>query len=163
MDVRVGTLRVTVSTRVAAPPAEAFALFTGEIGAWWAAGARDGARFRGALRFEPGVGGRLLKSIGDQAFEIGRVQRWEPPGCFVFECREPGDENGPCTEVEVRFAGAAGGTRVTLEHRGFERLPADHPARAGLGSEALLRLWGRCWSERLEHARECAVRARSKR
>ncbi len=163
MDLRVAALRVTVSTRVAAPPAEAFALFTGEIGAWWAAGARDGARFRGSLRFEPGVGGRLLKSIGDQAFEIGRVQRWEPPDRFVFECREGGDERGPCTEVEVRFAPAAGGTRVTLEHRGFEALPADHPARAGLASEALLQLWGRCWSERLEHAKECAERGRVKR
>ena len=60
--------RVTVSTRVAATPAEAFALFTGEIGAWWAAGAVQGARFHGRLRFEPGVGGRLLKSIGDQTF-----------------------------------------------------------------------------------------------
>ena len=51
---------VTVSTRVPAPPAEAFALFTGEIGSWWAAGAVAGARFAGVLRFEPGVGGRLL-------------------------------------------------------------------------------------------------------
>jgi uncharacterized protein YndB with AHSA1/START domain len=155
--------RVTVSTRVAAPPAEAFALFTGEIGAWWAAGTLDGARFQGSLRFEPGVGGRLLKSIGDQSFEIGRVRCWEPPGGFVFECRELGDEASPCTEVEVRFAPAAGGTRVTLEHRGFEALPADHPARGGLASEALLRLWGRCWSERLEHAKECAERSRPKR
>ena len=148
--------RVTVSTRVAAEPAEAFALFTGEIGAWWAAGAVNGARFQGSLRFEPGVGGRLLKSIGDQVFEVGRVRRWEPPGCFVFECRESGDEAGPCTEVEVRFAPAASGTRVTLEHRGFEALPPDHPGRAGLASEALLRLWGRCWSERLERAKQCA-------
>jgi hypothetical protein len=152
--------RVTVSTRVAAEPAEAFALFTGEIGAWWAAGAVNGARFRGELRFEPGVGGRLLKSIGDQAFEIGRVRRWEPPAGFVFECREQGDPGGPCTEVEVRFAPAPGGTRVTLEHRGFEALPPDHPARGGLAREALLRLWGRCWSERLEEAKACVERGR---
>ena len=42
--------RVTVSTRVAADPAEAFARFTGEIGAWWAAGAVAGARWNGVLR-----------------------------------------------------------------------------------------------------------------
>ena len=155
--------RVTVSTRVAAPPAEAFALFTGEIGAWWAAGAVNGARWNGVLRFEPGVGGRLLKSIGDQTFELGRVQVWEPPTCFVFECREPGDATGPCTEVEARFAAVEGATRVTLEHRGFERLPPDHPARGGLAGEALLRLWGRCWSERLELAKSCAERTRGRR
>jgi len=153
--------RVTVSTRVAAPPAEAFALFTGEIGAWWAAGAVRGARFHGELRFEPGVGGRLLKTVGDQAFEIGRVKGWEPPARFVFECREQGEPAGPCTEVEVRFAAAgAGATRVTLEHRGFEALPPDHPARGGLAREALLRLWGRCWTERLEQAKACVERVR---
>jgi len=146
--------RVTVSTRVAAPPVEAFACFTGEIGAWWAAGSIGGARFQGTLRFEPGVGGRLLKTVGDRAFEIGRIARWEPPQCFAFECREAGEPDGPATEVEVRFAPAAGGgTRVTLEHRGFERLPPGHPARGGLQEEALMRLWGRCWSARLDEAR----------
>ena len=155
--------RVTVSTRVAAHPGEAFALFTGEIGAWWAAGAVKGARWNGELRFEPGVGGRLLKSVGGQAFEIGRVRVWEPPARFVFECREQGDAAGPCTEVEVRFAPAEGGTRVTLEHRGFEALPPDHPARSGLAGEALMRLWGRCWTERLELAKSCAEHPRSRR
>ena len=150
---------VTVSTRVAAPPAEAFARFTGEIGAWWAAGAVSGSRWNGELHLEPGLGGRLLKRVGERAFEIGRIARWEPPACFVFECREEDDASGPCTEVEVRFALAAGGgTRVTLEHRGFERLPPDHPARGGLAHEALLRLWGRCWTERLADARACAER-----
>jgi hypothetical protein len=152
--------RVTVSTRVEAEPAEAFALFTGEIGAWWAAGAVRGARWRGTLRFEPGAGGRLLKSAGGETWEIARVQCWEPPARFVFACREAGDAAGPCTEVEVRFAPATGGTRVTLEHRGFERLPEDHPARGGLGHDALLRLWARCWTECLEDAKRCAAHRR---
>jgi uncharacterized protein YndB with AHSA1/START domain len=154
---------VRVSTRVAAPPAEAFALFTGEIGAWWAAGAVPGARFRGALRFEPGEGGRLLKSVGEESFEVGRVRCWEPPRRFVFECREEGAAAGPCTEVEVRFDAAGAGTRVTLEHRGFEALPPGHPARGGLPHEALMRLWGRCWTDRLAHARDRAERRRAGR
>jgi uncharacterized protein YndB with AHSA1/START domain len=146
--------RVTVSTRVDAAPAEAFACFTGEIGAWWAAGTVAGARWNGTLHFEPGVGGRLLKTVGERAFELGRIALWEPPARFAFACREEGDVAGLATEVEVRFAPAAGGgTRVTLEHRGFERLPPEHPARGGLPHEALLRLWGRCWSQRLDQAR----------
>ena len=153
--------RVTVSTRVAADPVEAFARFTGEIGAWWAAGAVDGARWNGVLRFEPGPGGRLLKSLGDRSFEIGRIAVWEPPARFSFECREEGALDGPRTEVEVRFTPApGGGTRVTLEHRGFERLPPDHPARGGLPREALLRLWGCCWTERLALAKTRAEDAR---
>jgi hypothetical protein len=76
------------------------------------------------------------------------------PPAEAFACREAGEPDGPATEVEVRFAPAAGGgTRVTLEHRGFERFPPDHPARGGLAQAALMRLWGRCWSARLEEAR----------
>ena len=146
--------RVTVSTRVAAEPAEAFALFTGEIGAWWAAGAVRGARWNGVLRFEPGVGGRLLKAIGDQLFEIGRVQRWEPPARFVFECREAGEPDGPCTEIEVRFAPAEGGTRVTLEHRGWDRVPLEHASRHGYGaSDAFTSMIGLWWGDLLTSLR----------
>jgi hypothetical protein len=145
--------RVTVTTCVAAEPAEAFALFTGEIGSWWAGGAVTGARWNGTLRFEPGAGGRLLKSIGGETFEVARVRSWEPPARFVFECRESGDASGPSTEVEVRFAPAAGGTRITLEHRGFEHLPPAHPARRGLPHAALMHHWARCWAERLEQAK----------
>ena len=121
--------RVTVSTRVAADPGEAFALFTGEIGAWWAADAVRGARWHGELRFEPGVGGRLLKSVGGQAFEIGRVRVWEPPARFVFECREQGDAAGPCTEVEVRFAPAEGARASPSSTAASRRcLPITPPA-----------------------------------
>jgi hypothetical protein len=148
---------VAVTTRVAVPPGEAFARFTGEIGAWWAARTLDGARWHGSLSLEPGLGGRLLKEVGGRSFELGRVSAWEPPARFAFECREPGDASSACTEVEVRFREAAQGTRVTLVHSGFERLAADHPARAGLGHEALLRLWGQCWSERLARMQECAA------
>ena len=146
--------RVSVSTRVAAPPAEAFALFTGEIGAWWAAGAVNGARWNGVLRFEPGVGGRLLKSVGGEAFELGRVQIWEPPARFAFECRELGDATGACTEVEVRFAAAEGATRVTLEHRGWDRVPLEHASRHGYGaSNAFTSMIGLWWGDLLTSLR----------
>ena len=42
---------------------------------------------------------------------------WEPPNRLVYA---PGDG----TEVEVRFEPAPGGTRVTVEHRGWPSPPA---------------------------------------
>jgi uncharacterized protein YndB with AHSA1/START domain len=144
---------VTVVARIAVDPDRAFAAFTGEIGSWWGAGTRLG--WNGTLRFEPGAGGRLVKHRGAEVVELGRVRVWEPGKCLVFELRE---EGGGATEVEVRFEALGSGTRVTIEHRGFEALPADHPVRCGLAGEGLARLWGRCWSERLD-----LVRARAER
>jgi uncharacterized protein YndB with AHSA1/START domain len=49
------------------------------------------------------------------------VIAWEPPNRFVLEWKVDPDAAAP-TEVEVRFAPEGDGTRVELEHRGFERL-----------------------------------------
>ncbi len=46
--------------------------------------------------------------------EVGRVLVWEPGPRLAFTYR--GD-----TEVEVRFEASEHGTRVVLEHRGFDR------------------------------------------
>ena len=56
------TDRVRVTTVVAVEPAEAFELFTADVDLWWRRGPRfraDGGR-PSVLRFEPGVGGRLV-------------------------------------------------------------------------------------------------------
>ena len=75
--------RVTVTTVVDVDPATAFEVFTKEIGTWW----RREPRYRftpgraGTLRFDPGVGGRLIEvdeASGRESFEVGRVLAWEP-------------------------------------------------------------------------------------
>lgn len=84
-----GTVRVT--TVVALDPAAAFAVFTGEIGAWRKPrvrlfrGDRDGT-----LRFEGGAGGRLVEVYGDgdAPFEVGRALAWQPGERLVFEWRQ---------------------------------------------------------------------------
>lgn len=95
-----------VSVEVGIEPSDAFDVFTRETGAWWRT---DRALWQstGPIRFEPGVGGRVLD--GDR--EIGRVQVWEPGPRLVFGY---GD-----TDVEVRFEGTANGTRVVLRHYGW--------------------------------------------
>lgn len=99
----------TAIIEVAVDPPTAFEVFTEEVAAWW--------RSSESVRFEPGVGGRVL-ALGREPeappIEVGRVIVWEPGPRLAFTYR--GD-----TEVEVRFEASEHGTRVVLEHRGFDR------------------------------------------
>jgi quercetin dioxygenase-like cupin family protein/uncharacterized protein YndB with AHSA1/START domain len=124
---------VTVSVEVAVDPATAFTIFTDEIGRWWRPGPinwYDSARAID-IRFEPGVGGRWLEvydESGADVLEIGRITVWEPGVRLVLLYRDGGyDLDG--TEVEVRFTRIEGGTRVTLEHSGWEKLAAELAAK----------------------------------
>jgi hypothetical protein len=60
---------------------------------------------------------------------MGRVTVWEPAKRLAFVYRSVHLPGGLQTEVEVRFEPVGDGTRVTLEHRGLEALPADEYAR----------------------------------
>lgn len=154
-----------VTTTVAVAPAIAFEVFTEEIDRWW----RRGARFRrGAegseLRFAAADDGRrLIETTGGgaaDAIEIGKVLAWEPGARLVFEWRGPDFAPGELTVVEVRFEPAAGGTRVTLEHRGWEAFGPDHPARHqldGTGFTSMLGLW---WADLLTALRTHTRRTR---
>jgi hypothetical protein len=118
---------VVRTVEVGVDPASAFELFTEEIDEWYERGPysfNDPERAV-AIRFE---GGRLLEVYADGgSYEMGRVTVWEPGErlSFVYRSVHLPLEG---TEVEVRFEPAGSGTRVTLEHRGLERLPADEYA-----------------------------------
>lgn len=118
------TDRVTVSVVVTTSPDEAFTIFTTEIDAWW----RRSPRHRRALaesvvRFE---GDRLVEVSAAGAAELGRVLAWEPGKRLAMEWLGPRLIPAGRTVVEVRFEAAGGGTRVTLEHRGWPGLvPGD--------------------------------------
>lgn len=133
------TSAAIVSLRVAASPERAFRAFTEEIGAWW----RPNTLFQltprgdGALFFEPGPLGRLATRLPNgKVFEIGRVIVWRPGEKLVFSWRPASFSPEQSTEVEVTFeaiGGSAGEeTRVTVEHRGWDRIPAPHVARHGM-------------------------------
>ena len=158
---------VRVTTVVAADPATAFILFTDEIHLWWRPlpSSQFAPGRRGTLRFEPGAAGRLVELAGSEVHEIGRILAWEPGARLVFEWRGPGFEPGLRTEVEVRFAAVAGGTRVTLEHRGWDRLPPEHAARHGYRGGAFTSMIGLRWADQLVslqgHARRRSASALS--
>jgi uncharacterized protein YndB with AHSA1/START domain len=144
--------RARVSAFVDAPPERVFHVFTAETDLWWRRGPRfrfGGAR-RGKLSFEPGLGGRLFEAFSDaptDVYEVGKVLAWEPGARLVLEWRLTNFAPGERTEVEVRFEPEDGGTRVTIEHRGWSALPPDHPARHGVdGAETVARV-GLWWGE----------------
>ena len=53
---------------------------------------------------------------------------------LVFEWRQGQLRPGDVTS-EVVFEADKKGTRVTIEHRGWDTLPLNHPARHGCGGE----------------------------
>ena len=118
----------TAIVEVAVDPPTAFEVFTEEVAAWW--------RASESLRFEAGVGGRVLALTGGnvaEPVEVGRILVWEPGPRLAFSYRDD-------TEVEVRFEPSDGGTRVVVEHRGFDRdSTREHRRRLGGAARSLRR------------------------
>ena len=116
------------SVTVAADPDRTFRTFTREIGSWWptethsmAADREDGSTVT-SLTFEEREGGRVVE-IDDRGREgtWATVLTWDPPDRVVLAWK-PNTRDEPPTEVEITFTVVEGGTRVDLEHRGWERL-----------------------------------------
>jgi uncharacterized protein YndB with AHSA1/START domain len=140
------TIRKSVTVRCA--PDRAFRAFTREIGRWWPLdkGFSYGGERAKEIFFDDRLGGRLYERFSDGTeFEIGRVTRCDPPTLILFTWKSPQWE--AATEVEVRFSAADGGTRVELEHRGFEAGP--EMAESG-------KRMARGWNTVLEHYAEHA-------
>jgi len=140
--------RVLVSLRVRTSPDRAFAAFVNEIGVWWQANPLFAftPRDPGVLAFEPGEGGRLTTTLASgKVFEIGKVRAWTPPHRLVFGWRQAAFEPGQDTEVEVRFEPVGDETRVTVEHRGWDTVPASHVARHGFPNALFLTRHGEWW------------------
>ncbi len=81
--------------------------------------------------FEPRPGGRLEMHVdyGVATHITGEVNIYEPPhrlGFTWFE-QEAGRAPWPrATQVVFELISIEGGTRITLEHSGFELLPAEY-------------------------------------
>ncbi|WP_374579551.1 SRPBCC family protein [Phenylobacterium sp.] len=154
------TSKVYVALRVKAPPERAFAAFVGEIGAWWRPNGlfQTTPRAPGVLAFEPGEGGRLTETLANgKVFEIGRITAWEPPTRLVFSWRQANFPPDLHTEVEVRFEPVGEETRVSVEHRGFDRVPAGSAARHGFPDQALLMRLAEWWRALLTSYGESAA------
>jgi len=152
-----------VSVRVDAPPERAFRLFHEELDSWWLRGLayRTAGLGASALRLEPRVGGRLVETVeragAPREVVTGRVLAWEPPARLAFEWRGPNFAKDERTEVEVTFAASGAATLVTVTHRGWSTLRADHPARHDLEPAPFLGSLGVWWGQLLGSLRRHAA------
>ena len=144
--------RILVALRVAATPERTFHAFTKEVGQWWRPNGlfRFTSRGAGTLAFEPWLGGRLTETqrAGD-VFEIGRIKVWRPPDRLVFTWRQASFTPDQETEVHVGFEAAGEGTRVTVEHLGWDTVPSGHVARHRFPDAVFLRRHGEWWQSLL--------------
>lgn len=111
---------------IPATPEAAFHRFTGELGNWWPLRSHSiGEDQAESVRMEGFVGGRIVERIkGGRECVWGTITAWEPPRRVAFSWH-PGQNPATAQDVELRFLPAGAGTRVELEHRGFERLGAQ--------------------------------------
>ena len=108
---------------------EAFRIFSAEPGTWWPTESHSlhGERVT-EIVFEGREGGEVheLTDTGDKG-HWATVVRWEPPNRLVLAWEVTPSLVG--TVVEVRFVPEGAGTRVELEHRGWERVAEDAAAK----------------------------------
>jgi uncharacterized protein YndB with AHSA1/START domain len=113
-------VRKTVSVDCAVE--EAFRVFTADATSWWPVDTHSIHGTVGEIVFEPGVGGEVYEvSTDGEKGHWATVMAWEPPGRLVLAwniLERPGEG----TEVEIRFLAEGAGTRVELEHRGWEQV-----------------------------------------
>jgi len=117
---------------------EAFRIFTEDVASWWPTGSHSihGEKVTDVV-FEPREGGEVYELSEDG--EKGRwatVVAFEPPARIVLSWEVNPKLTG--TEVEVRFAQEGAGTRVELEHRGWDKAFADERAGYDTGWDFVL-------------------------
>jgi uncharacterized protein YndB with AHSA1/START domain len=157
------TSKVFLALRVPADPMRAFEVFTQEIGLWWQPSGlfKVSAAGDGRLAFEPGEGGRLFTTFEDgSTFEIGRISVWEPGKRLVFAWRQANFSPEQSTEVEVGFEAVGDETRVSIEHRAWDTIPARHAARHGFAEVATLQHAANWWRGSL-HSLQGLIAGRS--
>jgi hypothetical protein len=141
-----------VALRVKATPERAFAVFTGEIGAWWRPNGlfRTTPRDPGVLAFEPGPDGRLIETLASgKVYEVGRILDWSPPHALTFGWRPASVAPEQATRVDVRFEAVGEETRITVEHFGWDAIPREHAARHGFPTDVFLQRLGEWWQSLL--------------
>ncbi len=108
---------------------EAFRVFTADAMSWWPAATHS---IRGTLKdvvFEGHEGGEVYEVSADgERGHWATVVAWEPPSRIVLAWNILEREAVP-TEVEVRFVSEGEGTRVELEHRGWEAMAEEAAAK----------------------------------
>jgi hypothetical protein len=127
--VRIAPVRKSIV--VSATPELAFEIFTAGIDRWWPKAHSLGKTAPLESIIEPFVGGRwYTRHEGGEEAVVGHVRIWKPAEQFTVSWEisadwKPDSRIAFASEVDVCFTALAdGSTRVDLEHRDFERMPA---------------------------------------
>jgi uncharacterized protein YndB with AHSA1/START domain len=114
---------VVVDITVAAPVEDAWRTFTEELGSWWPVMKHSIGEARVTeVLVEGGAGGRIFERWDDGTEYVwADVVEWDEPSKLTLSWH-PNREGDRVTEIDVRFEAEGDGTRVTLEHRGWETL-----------------------------------------
>src|SRR5215813_3581370 len=124
------TMTIRKSIFVARQPEVSFRVFCEEITQWWPGGfgGKDAK-----LYLDREVGGRFYERRTDGSeYEIGKITAYQPPARVAFTWRAPSWDT--TTQVEIRFAPEGDGTRVELEHSGWEQDAKARDARKSYAS-----------------------------
>ena len=104
---------------------EAFRVFTADARSWWPVDTHTIHQSVSDIVFEPRVGGEVYEvSESGERGHWATVLQWEPPSRLVLAWNILARQ-GDVTEVEIRFLPDGIGTRVDLEHRGWESVERD--------------------------------------
>jgi uncharacterized protein YndB with AHSA1/START domain len=110
-------MSIRKSIWVGRAPEFSFKVFCEDISKWWPGG------FGGPdtkLFIEGEVGGRFYERRPDGSeYQIGLITAYQPPSLVAFTWRAPSWD--ATTNVEVRFTAERNGTRVELEHSGWDQ------------------------------------------
>jgi uncharacterized protein YndB with AHSA1/START domain len=133
---------IRLSFEVSCPPERAFELWTARISTWWPTGHSVSRARDLEVVVEGRRGGRIFeRTPSGEVHEWGTVTVWDPPSLLAYTWHLGADPTDP-TDVAIHFTPAGGGgTRVEIDHGGWERLGVDGPRRRDsnlLGWEGVL-------------------------
>jgi uncharacterized protein YndB with AHSA1/START domain len=119
-----------LSVEVGCGPERAFELWTAETSRWWPDDHTATGTAPARIVFEPHEGGGVFEvTTAGERVDWGRVLEWDPPRglTYLWHLRQ---DRADATEVRIAFVPIeGGGTRLEIEHRGWDRLGARGPDR----------------------------------
>jgi uncharacterized protein YndB with AHSA1/START domain len=123
------TLVAHAEVHVPVSPDRAFEYFTAQIDRWWKRGTMYWNDRERGERYEF-RDGALREIYPDGEFVVGAIETWQPGELLVFGWSQS-DWGVGSTRVEVRFRADADGTRVEIDHSGWEAVAGGEQMSTG--------------------------------
>lgn len=128
MTTQTATTEVSVEIEVGAPMAQAFDVFTNQIGSWWDKDHHILEAPLAEMIFEPYVGGHIIdRGTDGSECRWSRVLAYQPPSrvCFSWDINlqwQLETDPAKASEIEIAFTELAPDrTHVKLTHRHLDR------------------------------------------